>query len=174
MCTCRAKNVRVKGKNIHADSGWPTKQFLHVLLGIGHSGAGHHKARVRIVAALTQPAKPPQDKGSVASKHSPARQPTHTIYQQVTQRLRACNPRLWCTGGCVQQPCGKSGRCCLKVQTAGKQAETQTHCNTGRQTGRQADRQAGRQACRQRYQLCDLLVCMAFIHHNILEVGQNA
>ncbi len=62
-------------------SDWPTKQFLHVLLGVGHSGAGHHKAWVRVVAALTQPAKPPQDKGSVTSKHSPAQQASSAIRQ---------------------------------------------------------------------------------------------
>ncbi|KAA6422355.1 MAG: hypothetical protein FRX49_07825 [Trebouxia sp. A1-2] len=65
--------------------GRPTKQFLHMLPGIGHSGAGHHKARMRVVAALTQPAKPPQDKGSVASKHSPAHQPPYAIGAAATE-----------------------------------------------------------------------------------------
>ncbi len=75
------KNVCMKVKNMHAEGGWPTKQFLHMLLGIGNSGAGHHKARVRIVAALTQPTKPPQDKGSVTAKHSPAQQLSAAIRQ---------------------------------------------------------------------------------------------
>ena len=75
----------VKGKKMHAAGGRPTKQFLHMLPGIGHSRAGHHKARMRVVAALTQPAKPPQDKGSVASKHSPAHQPPCNIRQLVAQ-----------------------------------------------------------------------------------------
>ncbi len=77
----KGKNVCVKGKNVHAEGGWPTKQFLHMLLRIGNSGAGHHKARVRIVAALTQPTKPPQDKGSVTAKHSPAQQLSSAIRQ---------------------------------------------------------------------------------------------
>ena len=81
----KGKNVCVKGKKMHSEGGWPTKQFLHVFLGVGHSGAGHHKARVRVVAALTQPAKPPQDKGSVASKHSSAQQPSYISRQSVRQ-----------------------------------------------------------------------------------------
>ncbi len=52
----QGKYMYVKGKNMHAEGAWPTKQFLHVLLGIGHSGTGDHKARVRVVTALTQPA----------------------------------------------------------------------------------------------------------------------
>jgi len=76
-----SKNAFVKGKDMHAEGGWPTKQFLHMLLGIGHSCAGHHKAGVRVVAALTQPTKPPQDKGSVTSKHSPAQQLSSAIRQ---------------------------------------------------------------------------------------------
>ena len=77
----KGKTVCLKGKNMHAEGGCHTKQFLHVLLGVGHSGAGHHKAGVRVVAALTQPAKPPQNKGRVTSKHSPAQQPSYSIKQ---------------------------------------------------------------------------------------------
>ena len=159
----KSKNVCEKGKNMHAEGGWPTKQFLHMLLGIGHSGAGHHKARVRIVAALTQPAKPPQDKGSVATKHSPAQQPS---------RRQAANhavPQAWYPRGVVHVGCvGNSPE--LMESRAG--AASQSEHADGRCTGgnidskkhRQAGRQEGRQAGRQAEMLIWQLTCMHGLH----------
>ena len=74
---------------------------------------------------------------------------------------------------------GMNGRCWLADRTCRRQVNRQKHGLTETQTGRQADgqtdpqtdRQAGRQT---EMSACDLLVCMAFIHHNILEVGQDA
>ncbi len=110
----------MKGKSKHAEGGWPTKQFLHMLLGIGDSGAGHHKARVRVVAALTQPAKPPQDKGSVTSKHSPAQRPSccQARSNEVTQGL---DPKGCAACGlCGKQPSTDemNGRCGLQTKHA--------------------------------------------------------
>ena len=54
-----------------------------MLLWVGNSGAGDHKGGVGIVLALTQPTKPPQNKGCVAAKHSPAPKLNHVPPQSI-------------------------------------------------------------------------------------------
>ena len=42
-----------------------------MLFWVGHCSAGHNKAEVVVVMMITEPPQAPQDKGSVAAKHTP-------------------------------------------------------------------------------------------------------
>ena len=61
-----------------------------MLLGVGNRSAGDHKGGVGPVEALTQPPQPPQNKGCVAAKHSPATPHSLANYTLAFDMLLLC------------------------------------------------------------------------------------